>query len=56
MSNKVEAICPINAHYVVEYCLLCDKTITTSENYRQTRGVCCEDCRALWKKLMEGNR
>lgn len=57
MANKVEAIHPINAFYVVEYCVLCDKTIKTSENcYAPMRGVCCEDCKALWKKIKEGNR
>jgi hypothetical protein len=56
MGNKAEAILPINAHYVVEYCLLCDKTIRTSEYPHQMRGVCCDDCKALWKKIKEGNR
>ena len=43
--------------FVVECCILCDKTIATSE-YPNTimQFVCCDDCKALWKKLKENNR
>ena len=55
MSNKTEYVLPANVSYVVKYCVLCDKTIETSNYYTgSARGECCEECKALWKKIKEG--
>lgn len=40
--------------FVVERCILCDKTISTSEYPHAMKFVCCDDCKALWKKIKKG--
>lgn len=56
MNNKTECVLPNEFSYVVRYCVLCDKTIETSKYFvGAVRGECCEDCKALWKKIKEGS-